>query len=75
MALSRPIFCLVGAYFEQLYMHPLRTKSATRYTRPLSQIIDRAIIIMMMMRCFRVFRARDTIQPEALKVKSVKALV
>lgn len=29
MALSRPIYSLLGAYFEQLFAHPIRTKSIT----------------------------------------------
>ena len=32
MALSRPIYNLLGLYFEQLFNHPLRTKSITRWS-------------------------------------------
>lgn len=29
MSLSKPLFDLLGTYFEQLYLHPVRTKSIT----------------------------------------------
>lgn len=29
MSLSRPIYSLLGVYFEQLFNHPVRTKSLT----------------------------------------------